>query len=55
MKERVKDVLVLAASVCGREDLSAFLARGMGEDAAALAEEAALLLRCYNLPDTIMK
>ena len=51
MKERVKDVLVLAASVCGREDLSAFLARGTGEDAAALAEEAALLLRCYNLTE----
>ena len=28
MKERVKDVLSLAASVCGREDLAAYLAGG---------------------------
>ena len=51
MKERVRDVLSLAASVCGREDLAAYIAEGKGEDAAALAEEAKLLLRCYNLTE----
>ena len=51
MKERVKDVLSLAASVCGREDLAAYLAGGKGEDAGALGAEAALLLRCYNLTE----
>ena len=51
MKERVKDVLRLAASLCGREDLAAFLGSGIGEDAAALAAEEETLLRCYNLTE----
>ncbi len=51
MKERVKDVLALAASVCGREDLARYLCSGKGEDAAALEAEADLLLRCYNMTE----
>ena len=48
---RVKEILVLAAELCGRRDLADYLAGKNGTDAGAFAREEATLLRCYNLAE----
>ena len=48
---RVKEILVLAADLCGRRDLAEYLAGKNGADAGAYAREAESLLRCYNLAE----
>ncbi len=48
---RVKEILLLAAELCGRRDLADYLQGKNGEDAAAFARETDTLLRCYNLTE----
>ena len=46
---RVREILVLAAELCGRRELADFLAGKTGADAGAMEREEETLLRCYNL------
>ena len=48
---RVKEILVLAADLCGRRDLAEYLAGKNGADAGVFAREEESLLRCYNLAE----
>ena len=48
---RVRDIMVLAAELCGRRDLADFTAGKSGADAGAMQRERETLLRCYNLTE----
>ncbi len=47
----VKEIMVLAAELCGRRDLADFLAGRTGADAGAMQREEETLLRCFNLTE----
>lgn len=48
---KVKEIMVTAAELCGRQDLSDFLTDKNGAEAAQMRREEETLLRCYNLAE----
>ena len=48
---KVKQIMALAAELCGRRDVADYLEKGLTADAAASAREEETLLRCYNLAE----
>ncbi len=48
---KVKQIMSLAAELCGRRDVADFLNKGIAADTAAAEREGETLLRCYNLTE----
>ena len=48
---KVKQIMALAAELCGRRDVADYLDKGLTADAAASEREEQTLLRCYNLAE----
>ncbi len=48
---KVRNIMVLAAQLCGRRELADYLAGKSAADAGLAESEAELMLRCYNLTE----
>jgi len=46
---KIKDIIISAATLAGREDICNYLSDGYAEDHAAAKKDADIMLRCFNL------